>query len=113
MMERLFAVQQQSSVFLLMLLCGIVLAFVLDMVRYARMAVRRGKMLLDVLPALALLASMLQAMAAGYETMRLYSLLGLVLGAAVYAAGLAPVVALTVRAMKKLHARMRQSRKSV
>ena len=112
MMERLFAVQQQRDVFLLMTLGGVALGFVVDAARYARPALRRGVFLLDLLPGAGLLTLLVWALADGREAMRLYSLLGVALGGVLYAAGFAPVLAWLVSLWKKLCAAVRGGRKS-
>lgn len=101
MIETLFAQQAQGRAFLAMLLGGLVVAAV----GHGASVLRRWRRWLavpgDVLMALALLAALLYPMILLETPLRLYSLLGLALGGALYAAGIGPAAERFLRWMKK------------
>lgn len=93
MIEQLFAQQGQPQAFLAMLLGGLALGGAAQLNaaicrRWPRLSVPA-----DVLLALGLLAVLVFPAMALDTPLRLYGLLGLTLGAAVYAAGIAPLAA--------------------
>jgi len=91
-LEVLFAQAAQGRTFLLMVLCGAALALGVQLAG----CVHRWKpwlgMAADLLCAVGLALALGQIILRSGEGLRLYGLLGLCIGAALYAAGIAPVV---------------------
>ncbi len=90
--ELLFAKASQGRTFLLMVLCGAVCALG---VQLAGSLHRRGRlpgMAADALCVIALTLALCRILLQSGEGLRLYGLLGLCIGGALYAAGLAPAV---------------------
>ena len=101
MMEQLFAQQGQGRVFLAMLLGGLVVAGLAHGATLARRTFPLLAVAGDLLVALALLAVLLCPVLYMETPLRLYGLLGVVLGAALYAAGVMPVTEALLRRVKK------------
>ena len=93
MLELLFAKASQERTFLLMVLCGA--ALVLG-VQLAGMLHRHTHILgtaADILCAIGLTVALCQVLLQSGEGLRLYGLLGLCIGAAIWAAGISPAAA--------------------
>ena len=96
-LEVLFAQAAQGRTFLLMVLCGAALGLG---VQLAGLFHRRWLwlgMAADVLCALGLALALCQVLLASGEGLRLYALLGLCIGGAAYAAGIAPALGWALR----------------
>lgn len=102
MIEQLFARQGQEQAFLAMVLSGLVLGVAAQVCAWARRRWRRTAVVLDVCLALLLLAALMTPLMLLDTPLRLYALLGLTLGAALWAAGIAPIVSAAVRKSARL-----------
>ena len=91
-LEVLFAQASQGRTFLLMVLCGAAMALGVQLSGFLHRRKRWLGMAADLLCALSLAMALGQIILRSGEGLRLYGLLGLCIGAALYAAGLGPVV---------------------
>ena len=103
-LEVLFAQAAQGRTFLLMLLCGAALALLVHLCGFLHRISCWLGMAGDLLCALGLAAALGWILLHSGEGLRLYGLLGLMIGGALYTAGLAPMVG---RAMRRLAAARR------
>ena len=92
MMERLFAVNEQREIFLLLTACGFIWGALTD----GADALRRKRPILgltaDAAGVLILLAMLLAVLMRTHEGVRLYGLLGVAVGALLYRSGLSRVL---------------------
>ncbi len=88
--ELLFAKASQGRTFLLMVLLGAALALVVQLAGFLHQQKPWLGMAADLLCAVGLALGMVQILLTSGEGLRLYGLLGLCIGGAVYAAGIAP-----------------------
>ena len=91
-LEVLFAQAAQGRTFLLMTLCGAVMALLVQLAGFVHRRSRFLGMGADLLCAAALALTMGHILLRSGAGLRLYALLGLCIGAGLYAGGLAPVV---------------------
>lgn len=91
-LEVLFAQAAQGRTFLLMVLCGAALALGVQLAGFLHRASRLLGMAGDLLCAAGLALALGQILLRSGEGLRLYGLLGLCIGAAIYAAGIGPAV---------------------
>lgn len=91
-LEVLFAQAGQGRTFLLMTLCGAVLALGVQLSGLVFSRHRRAGMAADLLCVLGLTAALGQILLHSGGGLRLYGLLGLCIGAVLYQAGIAPGV---------------------
>ena len=90
--ELLFAKAAQGRTFLLMLLCGGALACGVHVAGYLHRRATLWGTVADILCALGLALALCQVLLQSGEGLRLYGLLGLCIGAAMYTAGIAPMM---------------------
>lgn len=90
--ELLFAKACQGRTFLLMVLCGSVCALGVQLAGSLHRRSRLPGMAADALCVIALTLALCRILLQSGEGLRLYGLLGLCIGGALYAAGLAPAV---------------------
>ena len=88
--ELLFAKANQGHTFLLMVLLGAALALVVQLAGFLHRQKPWLGLMGDLLCAVGLALGMAQILLTSGEGLRLYGLLGLCIGSAVYAAGIAP-----------------------
>lgn len=112
MMERLFAVQAQREIFLLMLSGGCALGLLMDIARAVQARWPRAGLAADIVPALALFVLLMAVMLRTREGLRLYGLLGVALGAMLYFAGLSRLASSVARWMKNARIRPENGRKN-
>lgn len=110
MMEKLFAVQHQRETFLWLCLGGAALGLVMDLTRIPKG--RMGRAAGDVLAALMLFAMLACASLHAGEGLRLYALLGVSVGAALYLLVVSRAAHIAASAVKKLILRFSSGRKS-
>ena len=91
-LEVLFAQASQGRTFLLMVLCGAAMGLLVHLSGFLHRANRFLGMAADLLLALALALALGWILLGSGEGLRLYGLLGLLIGGAIYAAGPGPVV---------------------
>lgn len=91
-LEVLFAKAAQGRTFLLMALCGLTLGLLVHLTGFLHRRNRFFGMAADLLCAFILAAAMGCILLSSGEGLRLYGLLGLCIGGAAYAAGMAPLV---------------------
>lgn len=96
-LEVLFAKAAQGRTFLLMVLCGALLALGLQLAGFLHQKNSLPGMAADVLCVLGVTLLMCRVLLASGDGLRLYGLLGLCIGGAVYAAGIAPAVGWVIR----------------
>lgn len=108
-LEVLFAQASQGRTFLLMLLCGAAMGLAVQLAGFLHHASRPLGMAADLLCAAGLALTLGHILLHNGEGLRLYGLLGLCIGGAAYASGLAPVVGWISRQITKtrpnLHAK--------
>lgn len=92
-LEVLFSQAAQSRTFLMMLLCGAALALCVQLAGFLHRLNPLLGLGADLLCAMGLMAAVGQILLHSGEGLRLYGLLGLCIGAALYTAGIAPAVA--------------------
>ena len=90
-LEVLFSQAAQGRTFLLLTLCGAALALCVQAAGFLHRVSRWLGLGADLLCALGLAAALGEILLNSGEGLRLYGLLGLCIGAALYAAGIAPV----------------------
>lgn len=100
-LEVLFAQAAQGRTFLLMLLLGAALALLVHLCGFLHRVSRWLGMAADLLCALGLAAALGWILLHSGEGLRLYGLLGGCVGAALYAAGIAPIVGWIGRRLTK------------
>lgn len=100
-LEVLFAKASQGRTFLLMLLCGAAMALLVHLCDFLHRVSRWAGMAADLLCAFALAAALGWILLRSGEGLRLYGLLGGCIGAALYAAGIAPMVGWIGRRLTK------------
>lgn len=110
MMERLFTLHAQETAFLSLLLGGVGLAAALHALAWIRRRWRALAVPADVLAALALLALLLWVTVGLAAALRLYSLLGLLLGMALCEAGIMPLVRRGVKVWKRMQENSRKKK---
>lgn len=101
-LEVLFAKAAQGRTFLLMVLLGALLGLGIQL---AGLLHRRGSlpgMAADILCAVGLALALCQVLLQSGEGLRLYGLLGLCIGGALYAAGIAPAAGWIIRRIRRL-----------
>lgn len=91
-LELLFAKAAQGRTFLLMAALGALLALCVQLCGCLHRLCRPAGLAADLFTALGAAAGMAQILQSSGAGLRLYALLGLCIGAALYAAGLAPAV---------------------
>ena len=91
-LEVLFAQASQGRTFLLMVLCGAAMALGVQLSGFLHRRKPWLGMMADLLCALSLAMALGQIILRSGEGLRLYGLLGLCIGASLYAAGVAPAV---------------------
>ena len=101
--ELLFAKSSQGRAFLLMVLLGAALALGIQLAGGFHHRKAWLGMCADVLCVLLLAPALCQALLASGDGLRLYALLGLCIGGALYAAGIAPAVGWIGRKLKRFH----------
>lgn len=101
MIEQLFAQQGQGKAFLVMLAGGMAVAALFHITTFVRKRWRFLAIPGDISVALALLTVLLMPFVTMDTPLRLYGLLGVALGAALYAAGMAPMAESLLRRVKK------------
>lgn len=101
MIEQLFAQQGQGKAFLVMLAGGMAVAALFHVATFVRKRWRFLAVPGDISVALALLTVLLMPFVTMDTPLRLYGLLGVALGAALYAAGMAPMAEALCRKVKK------------
>lgn len=101
MMERLFTLHAQETAFLALMLGGVALGALLRLLALLRRRCHALAVPADVLAALALLAMLLLTVVRLDAALRLHSLLGLMLGLALFEAGIFPLVRRLGRALGK------------
>lgn len=99
--ELLFAKASQGRTFLLMVLLGAALALVVQLAGFLHRKSTWMGLAADLLCALGLALGMAQILLTSGEGLRLYGLLGLCIGAAVYAAGIAPGISWIIRHLQQ------------
>lgn len=100
-LEVLFAQASQGRTFLLMLLCGAAMGLAVQLAGFLHQASRPLGMAADLLCAAGLALTLGWILLGSGEGLRLYGLLGLMLGGAAYAAGIGPVVGWISRKVAK------------
>ena len=96
-LEVLFAQSGQGRTFLLMVLTGAALALGVQLAGFLHRASRLLGMAADLICAAGLALALAQILLRSGEGLRLYGLLGLCIGGALYAAGPGPVVGWVIR----------------
>ena len=99
--ELLFAKASQGHTFLLMVLLGAALSLVVQLAGFLHRKSTWMGLMGDLLCALGLALGMAQILITSGEGLRLYGLLGLCIGAAVYAAGIAPGIGWIIRHLQQ------------
>ena len=99
--ELLFAKASQGRTFLLMVLLGAALSLVVQLVGFLHQQKPWLGLAADLLCALVLALGMVQILLTSGEGLRLYGLLGLFIGGAVYAAGIAPGLGWIIRHLQR------------
>lgn len=107
-LEALFARAAQGRIFLLLLAGGLLLGGLLTLAGMMRRRIRLLGAALDALCALVAGAMVLGAMLLSGDGLRLYALLGLALGAALYMVGVQPAVSAAGRAAMKIFRRRQE-----
>ncbi len=102
-LEVLFAQAHQGRTFLLMLLCGAAMGLLIQLTGFLHRANLFFGMAADLLCAAGLALALGWILLGSGEGLRLYGLLGLCIGGALYAAGLAGPVGWVVRKIRGLH----------
>lgn len=100
MLETLFARQNQTVVFLRLVLCGLILGSALDADRAVRHRWPRAAFGADALCAVLAVGLTLPVLIVSGDGVRLYGLLGVCIGLLLYAAGLRTLAAAILRAGK-------------
>ena len=98
-LELLFAQAGQRRTFLLMVLLGAGMALLVQLSGQLHRRTRFAGMAADLACAVWLACALGQVLLRSGEGLRLYGLLGLLIGGTLYAAGLAPLMALLMRAL--------------
>ncbi len=96
-LEVLFAKASQGRTFLLMVLCGALLGLAIQLAGFLHRKGPLPGMAADVLCVLGLTLALCRILLQSGEGLRLYGLLGLCIGGAVYAAGVGPAVGWLLR----------------
>ena len=91
-LEALFSQAAQGRTFLLLTLCGAAAALLIQLAGFLHRLNRLTGMAADLLCVLCLTAALARILLESGSGLRLYGLLGLCIGAALYTAGLAPAV---------------------
>ena len=99
--ELLFAKASQGRTFLLMVLRGAALSLVVQLAGFLHRKSTWLGLAADLLCALGLALGMVQILLTSGEGLRLYGLLGLCIGGAVYAAGIAPGIGWIIRHLQR------------
>ena len=99
--ELLFAKASQGRTFLLMMLLGAALSLVVQLVGFLHQQKPWLGLAADLLCAVGLALGMAQILITSGEGLRLYGLLGLCIGGAVYAAGIAPGLGWIIRHLQR------------
>ena len=99
--ELLFAKASQGRNFLLMVLLGAALALVVQLAGFLHRKSTWLGLAADLLCAVGLALGMAQILLTSGEGLRLYGLLGLCIGGAVYAAGIAPGLGWIIRHLQR------------
>lgn len=101
-LEVLFSQAGQGRTFLLMVLCGAALALCVQLAGFLHRWKPALGMAADLLCALGLALALGQILLQSGEGLRLYGLLGLCIGAALYAAGLAPALRWAAQGLQRI-----------
>ncbi|MBQ8202609.1 MAG: hypothetical protein IJZ74_12665 [Clostridia bacterium] len=100
-LEVLFARQEQGETFLLLMLCGVALGILTQLAGFLHRTNRMAGMAADVLCGVTLAAVLLGSALHAGSGLRLYALLGLCIGLALHAAGIAPIADKMARLLQK------------
>ena len=99
--ELLFAKASQGRTFLLMVLLGAALSLVVQLAGFLHRQKPWLGMAADLLCTVGLALGMVQILLTSGEGLRLYGLLGLCIGGAVYAAGIAPGISWIIHHLQR------------
>ena len=104
-LEVLFAQAAQGRTFLLLVVCGMMAGLGVQLAGVLHRRNRFLGMAADLLCAFLLAAALGQILLTSGEGLRLYGLLGLCIGGALYLSGLSPALAWCARSLRKLNRR--------